>query len=234
VGQTIVLHDPNGRDFEFVIVSVLPSQYYPNAFLVRRDYLEDTYKARGGIGYAARLVVRVDTAENLGAVARAIDERYRNSEAETRSETESELLAGAFARIGSIRAIIFSLVAVVIVTVLLIAGNAMAMTVRERIPEVALLRTLGFSRARIGCLLLGEAALLGLIGGLLGALTAFALFAGGADMGSLTSGLGLISVTPTVAIVTLLVAIVVSVVAGTLPIVSALQTAPAVALRKPG
>ena len=93
VGQTIMLRDSDGLDFEFVIVSMLPSRYYPNAFLVRRDYLEDVYKARhGNIGDAARLVVRVDTADNLGAVGRSIDERYRNSEAETRRETESELL----------------------------------------------------------------------------------------------------------------------------------------------
>jgi putative ABC transport system permease protein len=68
--------------------------------------------------------------------------------------------------IGNIRSIILSLIAVVLLTVLLISGNSMALTVRERIPEVALFRTLGFGRWHIGYLLFAEAVFLGLAGGL--------------------------------------------------------------------
>jgi putative ABC transport system permease protein len=233
VGQQIMLHTFGGQDVQFIIAAELPSQLYPNAFLMRGDYLEDTLKARGGgLGYAARLVVRIDTADNVGAVARAIDEKYRNAEAETRSQTEADALANGLAHIGNIRAIIVSLVAVVLMTVMLIAGNSMAMTVRDRIPEVALLRTLGFGGGRISCLLFGEAALLGLAGGAIGAAGALALFAGGIDLGTITSGLGLISVTPAVAVESLVVAIAVSILSGTAPILGALQTPPAIALRK--
>ena len=92
------------------------------------------------------------------------------------------------------------------------------MTVRDRISEVALLRTLGFGRWRIAYLLFGEAMILGLIGGAMGAVVALALFVNGTDLGSLTNGLALISVTPMVALVSFVTAIAVSVRSGTIPV----------------
>lgn len=108
----------------------------------------------------------------------------------------------------------------------------MAMTLRDRIPEVALLRTLGFGTGRIALLLFGEAVLLGVVGGVLGACGALALFTGGIDLGTITSGLGLISVTPPVAALSLAAAVAVSALSGTIPIAGALRIAPAIALRK--
>jgi ABC-type antimicrobial peptide transport system permease subunit len=96
----------------------------------------------------------------------------------------------------------------------------------------ALLRTLGFSRWRIAWLLFGEAMILGLIGGAIGSLVALALFVNGTDLGSLTNGLALISVTPMVALVSFVTAIAVTVLSGTIPVSGALNTAPAIALRK--
>lgn len=233
-GQTIMLHFPNGIGMEFVIAGEIPSARYPNLFLMRSDYLREFAKAHGSLvgPQAARLVVQVDTADNVGPVARAIDEKFHNSEFETRTQTEGDAIAQGLANIGNIRAIIFSLVAVVIVTVLLIAGNSMAMTVRDRIPEVALLRTLGFGSARIALLLFGEAIASGIAGGLLGAAGALAIFAGGLNLGTITSGLGLIALTPAVVVESIIVAVTVSVMSGTFPIAGALRVAPAIALRK--
>ena len=235
VGQQIMLRSAdNSLKMTFIILAEIPSQRYPNVFLIRRDYLDDSLKAigDGGLNYAARLLVRVDSLDNMGIVARSIDEKYRNAEAETRSQTEADALATGLANIGNIRAIILSLIAVVLLTVMLISGNSMAMTVRDRIPEVALLRTLGFARGRIAYLLLGEAAVLGIVGGAIGAVTALALFAGGVDMSTVTQGLGLITVSPAVAALSLAVAVGVSILSGTLPVSGALKIPPAIALRK--
>jgi putative ABC transport system permease protein len=234
VGQQITLRRPGGLTMPFIVLAEIPSNRYPNAFVMRRDYLEDSLKAggQGPLGFAARLMIRVDSADETGPVARAIDERYRNSEAETRSQTESDTLANGLSNIGNIRAIIFSLVVVVLLTVLLISGNSTAMSLRDRIPEIALLRTLGYSRGIIAYLLFGEAAFLGIVGGTVGAIAALALFAGGVDMGTITSGLGLITVSIAVATLSLAVAVIVSIVSGTLPISGALNTPPAIALRK--
>jgi putative ABC transport system permease protein len=238
VGQQIVLRGPfNGTELHipFIIAGVITGDRYPNLFLIRRDYVTDAANAAvpgKWDSYANRLVVRVDTAENVGQVARVIDETFHNSESETRTQTESDFLANGLANIGNIRAIIFSLVAVVLVTVLLIAGNSMAMTVRDRTSEVALLRTLGFGSGRIAYLLFGEAILLGLVGGVIGVGGALALFAGGIDMGTITRGLGLISVSPTVATLSLAAAVAVTVVSGTMPVAGALRIPAAIALRR--
>lgn len=237
-GQQIILRSEfNGAhvDMPFILQGVIPDKSYPNAFVMRRDYLNDTLKTVGQSrleGIATRLIVKVDTVDNLGQVARLIDETYHNSDTETRSQTESDFLATGLANIGNIRSIILSLVAVVLLTVLLIAGNSMAITVRERIPEVALLRTVGFGQYRIAYLLFAEAFLLGLAGGLLGAGGAMILFAGGMDLGAITNGLGLIAITPAVATLSLFTAIAVSIMSGTLPIAGALKIAPAIGLRK--
>jgi len=237
-GQQIMLRsEANGAQFDmpFIIEAVIPDKTYPNAFVMRRDYLNDTLKTVGQgklDGVATRLIVRVDTVDNMGQVGRLIDETYHNSNTETRSQTESDFLATGLANIGNIRSIILSLIVVVLLTVLLISGNSMAITVRERIPEVALFRTLGFGRWHIGYLLFAEAIFLGLAGGLLGAGGAMLMFAGGMDLTAITNGLGLVSITPAVALLSLIIAIGVSVLSGTVPIAGALKIAPAIGLRK--
>jgi putative ABC transport system permease protein len=95
-----------------------------------------------------------------------------------------------------------------------------------------LLRTLGFGRWRISYLLFGEAIILGIVGGALGAALAFAFFVNGTDLGPLTNGLALITVSPGVALVSFVTAIAVSVLSGTVPVTGALHTPPAIALRK--
>ena len=237
-GQQIMLRSEfNGAhvDMPFIIQGVTPDKTYPNAFVMRRDYLNDKLKTVGQgkvDGVATRLVVRVDTVDNMGQVGRLIDETYHNSNTETRSQTESDFLATGLANIGNIRSIILSLIVVVLLTVLLISGNSMAITVRERIPEVALFRTLGFGRWHIGYLLFAEAIFLGLAGGLLGAAGAMLMFAGGMDLTTITNGLGLISITPAVGLLSLIISVAVSVLSGTAPIAGALRIAPAIGLRK--
>jgi putative ABC transport system permease protein len=176
--------------------------------------------------------VRVDNADNLGQVARLIDSNYRNSESETRTQAESDFVANELSNIENIRVIILTLIGVVLVTVMLVAGNSMAMTVRERIPEIALLRTLGFQQVRIAALLFAEAFILGFVGGVLGSASAMLLFAGGTDMDSITNGIGLISVSWWVAAASLAAAIATSVLSGILPVAGAMRIAPAMGLRK--
>jgi putative ABC transport system permease protein len=222
-------------ELQFIIAGVFPNKSLPNAFMIRRDYFDDTMQSLGQGGFqnaSDRLIVRVDNADNLGQVARLIDSNYRNSESETRTQAESDFLASEVSNIENIRVIILTLIGVVLVTVMLVAGNSMAMTVRERIPEIALLRTLGFQQVRIAGLLFAEAFILGFAGGVLGSAGAMLLFARGADLDSITNGMGLISVSWWVAAASLAAAIATSVLSGTLPIAGALRIPPAIGLRK--
>src|SRR6202040_435821 len=150
------------------IVGKMASKRYPNTFLIRRDYMMAARKAHGlpDEDIAWNIIVRATSADTMATLAKEIDEHFANSDAETRTMTESDALASGLSAIGNIRAIVFALCAVVVLTVLLIAANSTAMMVRERISEVAVMRSLGFSRGAVSILLFGECALIGAIGGL--------------------------------------------------------------------
>ena len=92
--------------------------------------------------------------------------------AETETTPESDALASVVTGIGDVKTIMYSLCIVVLLTVLLIAANSMAMMVRDRITEVAVMRALGFARVHVVALLLTEATLIGLSGGIVGAAAA--------------------------------------------------------------
>jgi putative ABC transport system permease protein len=111
---------------------------------------------------------RVNTPEDMPRAARAIDEMFHSSPFPTRSESEQAFKADFIARLGNVKAFILSICGAVLFTTLLVCANTMAMSIRERTREVAVLRTLGFTQGRILKLLLGEAIGIAVLGGLLG------------------------------------------------------------------
>jgi ABC-type antimicrobial peptide transport system permease subunit len=121
---------------------------------------------------------------------------------------------------------------VVLLTVLLIAANSTVMMVREQISDVAVMRALGFDRVAVGALLFGECIAIGLFGGLIGAGAALWMFSGGITLGAALGGNGALWVTPAQAIGAVVVAIMVSIVSGLVPIFEALRISPALAFRK--
>jgi putative ABC transport system permease protein len=113
-------------------------------------------------------LTRVDTPENMPRVARAIDDMFHASPFPTRSESEQAFKADFIARLGSVKTFILSICGAVLFTTLLVCANTIAMSVRERTREVAVLRTLGFTRGSVLTLLLSESVAISLIGGLIG------------------------------------------------------------------
>ena len=234
-GDQIMLRgtDADQMELSFVIVGEIPSKHYPNTFVFRRDYLEDALKARGQpVGDSWLLMVRVASPAQVGAVIKEIDGHFHNSDFETRTVTESDAIAGGLSAVGDVRGIVYSLCAVVILTMLLIAANSMAMTVRERLGEVAVIRALGFERYQVAEILFAECALIGALGGALGAGIAFALFGSGVTLGAVLGGTGYLWVSPTVAVEGFCAAIILCVLSGLLPILSAIRIAPALGFRE--
>lgn len=236
LGQQITLRSasPPAMDLTFVIMGTIKSKHYPNSFVFNRSYLMEAYKAHGmgDVDFAWNLVVRADSPDHLAMLAKEIDERFANSDAETRSETESDALSTGLTQLGNVRGIVLSLCAIVILTVMLIAANSTAMMVRERINEVAVMRALGFRRGAIGILLFGECAAIGIVGGGIGAGLAYQLFSGGATLGPVLNGNGALYVMPAQAFFGFAAAIFVSVVSALIPVTGALRIAPALAFRK--
>ncbi len=236
VGDHITLRgtDAGHMQMDFIIIGTIENKNYPNTFLFRRDYLMESRKANGlpDEDIAWNILVRADNAADLQPLAKGIDEHFSNSDYETRTMTESDALASGLSALGNIRGIVFALCAVVVLTVLLIAANSTAMMVRDRISEVAVMRSLGFSRGTISILLFGETGLIGAVGGLLGASLALWKFHEGVTLGAALGGNGALWVTPDQALNAILVAIAVSLVSGLVPIVEALRISPAMAFRK--
>jgi len=104
----------------------------------------------------------------MPTAAHAIDDMFHSTPIPTKSESEQAFRLDFIATLGNVKAFILSICGAVVFTMLLVSANTMAMSIRERTREVAVLRTLGFTRERIFQLLLSEALAIALIGGLAG------------------------------------------------------------------
>jgi putative ABC transport system permease protein len=115
------------------------------------------------------LYTLVDSPEHVTSVSKAIDDMFANSPQPTKTETEKGFTLSFVAQLGNVKLFILSICAAVVFAILLVSANTMAMTIRERTREVAVLKTLGFTRATILSLYVGEAMTISFLGGLLGA-----------------------------------------------------------------
>ncbi len=121
-----------------------------------------------GSGRAGVYVIKLADSDRAAEVAATIDRMFENSPDETKTQTEKDFNLGFFKQIGDIGLIIRWILFAVFFTLLLVVGNTIAQSVRERVPELAILKTLGFSDRSVLAFVLAEAAALCLIGGLLG------------------------------------------------------------------
>jgi putative ABC transport system permease protein len=131
-----------------------------------------------GRGRTGWYIVRIDDSTRARAIAAEIDRRFLNSPDETKTQPEKEFAVGFAKQIGDLGALMIRILAAVFFTILIMTGNTMAQSVRERIPELAILKTLGFSDGRITALVLAEALLLLALAGGLGMLTAAGVLPG--------------------------------------------------------
>ncbi|MGA8309113.1 MAG: FtsX-like permease family protein [Terriglobales bacterium] len=188
----------------------------PNrAFYFNSTYLEEAvpwFKGQAGFFFT-----RVDSAPHVAGVAQSVDDMFRNSPQATRTESEKAFQLGFVAMLGNVKAFILSICAAVVFAILLVSANTMAMSIRERTREVALLKTLGFTRRRVLAIFVGEAVSLAVLGGLLGVLAATGL---GLAISRSSSAIGLptkLTVTGPTMLLALLVAALVGFVSAFLP-----------------
>ena len=146
-----------------------------------RAYLNHAYVDEAnqyGRGNAGFYILRLANADDAERVAQAVDRMFENSPDETRTQTEQDFLVGFIKQVGDIGLIVRWILVAVFFTLLLVVGNTMAQAVRERIPELAVLKTLGFSNRSVLGFVLAESTVLCAAGGLAGlALATLAGFA---------------------------------------------------------
>ncbi len=198
-------------------------------FWLQWKYFDENIPAviKGQVGW---YILRLDNPDDAVRVAKAIDDMFANSSYETKTETESAFQAGFVKQFGNIEFLILSIGAVVFFTLLLVTGNTMAISVRERIGELAVLKAIGFSDRSVLFFVLGESLVIALFGGLLGlALALLAIPVLGAALNGLLPALIL---SPAILSFGLLTALVVGVVSGLLPGIGAMRMRVVDALRR--
>ena len=139
------------------------------------DYLNETVKKStprraDQVGY---YIIGVKRPELAPDIAIAVDAMFKNSLAETLTETEEAFQMGFVAMTEAIMVAIEIVSYMVIAIIMVVAANTMAMTARERIGEYATLKTLGFKTVHLGGLIFGESVAISLLGGILGAIATF-------------------------------------------------------------
>jgi putative ABC transport system permease protein len=139
-----------------------------NNMYIRYDYFDEARQfGQGGAGLYA---VRLSDPNQAEAVSRQIDALFENSPDETKTQTEKDFTLNFVRQLGNLGLILNGITLAVFFSILLVAGNTMSQAVRERIPELAVLKTIGYSDGGVTALVLAESLLLCLLGGLAGML----------------------------------------------------------------
>lgn len=169
-------------DWSFNVVGIFHDLDNPSqemSLFFNNDYFDEARSFdKGMVGW---YTVRIDNPSHGSAVAASIDKLFANSEHETKTVTEKEFTQSFLKQLGDINFIVTSIIGAVFFALLFLTGNTMMQSVRERIPEFAVLKTIGFSDARVLAIVLAEGLLLALTGavlGLAGSAAAFPLLEG--------------------------------------------------------
>jgi putative ABC transport system permease protein len=197
-------------------------------FWFHYKYLEERENPfwKGLIGW---YTVRVANPDDSARVARQIDETFANSPWETKTDTEKAFAASFAKQAGNIQFLILSIGAVVFFTLLLVTGNTMAIAVRERVRDLAVLKAVGFSDVFVLTLVLAESMLIAALGGALGLAGAKLLTLGGDPTHGM---LPFFYLSPATTVQGFGLALIVGVVAGLLPALSAMNLNVVDALRR--
>lgn len=150
--------------------------------------------------------IMADSPEHVSGIAAAVDEMFHNSPQPTKTETERAFQLGFVAMLGNVKAFILSICLAVVFATLLVSANTMAMSIRERTREVAVLKTLGYTRRTVLGLFVSEAVIVSIAGGLLGIIAAAGVISAMAHSPQGGLFLGGIKVTPATMLLALVVA----------------------------
>jgi putative ABC transport system permease protein len=195
-------------------------------FWLRHDYFYEKAPSywRGIVGW---YVVRVEDPGRALAVARAIDEEFANSTSETRTQTESAFAAGFVQQMGNVEFLLRAVGSIVFFTLLLVTGNTMAIAVRERTGELAVLKAVGYSDAFVLGLVLAESVGVAVLGGGIGLWLAH-----GVTRQDITQGLILLYLPARALAFGAALAVVTGLLAGLIPALGAMRLSVVDALRR--
>ncbi len=228
---TIYPKNDGSRLWEFELVGTFSeggeSSDFP-LFLFHNEYFREA--AAFGGDTVGNWIVRLDDPERADEIAQEIDGLFENSQDPTATATEDEANRQFARQLGDMGFITTMIMSAVFFTIILLTGNTMSQALRERIPELAVMKTLGFTDVTVSWMVLGEAVLLCMAGGVLGILAAFLI---GPGISAALQGLfGSFVVSMSSAVEALVFAAVIGLIIGILPAMSARMLVTVDALRR--
>jgi putative ABC transport system permease protein len=156
------------QDYDFTVRGIYKSggaAVDNQSMMFHWKYVDERSLVKGQVGW---YVVQVSHPDEATRVAMAIDQKFANSPYETKTDTERAFQSSFVSMFGNLNLLLGSIALAVVITTLFVAANTMAMSVRERTTEIAVMRTLGFPSSTIFLLIAGEGLLMAVVGGILG------------------------------------------------------------------
>jgi putative ABC transport system permease protein len=157
------------QDYDFTVRAVYHSTSGAvdnQTMMFHWKYVDERSIVKAQAGW---FVTKISNPDQAAQVSSAIDQKFANSPYETKTDTERAFQSSFVSMFGNLNLLLGSISLAVVITTLFVAGNTMAMSVRERTTEIAVMRTLGFPSATIFLLIAGEGLLMSVVGGVLGA-----------------------------------------------------------------
>lgn len=225
MGDRVILQgDIYPGTLELKVVGIFTDPDAQDTLFLNVEYLRDTQPV-GRRSFNSVVAVLANSPEDVPKIAKTVDEMFANASPPTKTESEQQFALSFVAFLGNIKVFLLSISAAVTFTILLVSGNTMAMSVRERIKEVGILKTLGFTNGMVLSLIIGEAITIALIGGIIGTLLA----AGLANLvGKFAVGfaqqLNNMSITPITGLISLGVAVLLGLISSFIPAWNAART----------
>ena len=182
VGDHVPLRTPiwtrkdGAASYDFDIVGIYDAPAQNNIFLINYDFFDEARSfGQGNVGWYA---FTIKDPTQSSAISGAVDKLFRNSPNETKTQNEKEFAQAQIKQIGDIGFMVNAIVGAVLFTLLFLTGNTMMQSVRERIPELAVLKTVGFTDGMVTTLVLAESILLCVIAAFIGLGLAALIFPG--------------------------------------------------------
>ncbi|MBI3679687.1 MAG: ABC transporter permease [Acidobacteria bacterium] len=214
---------------ELVVRGIYDNELDPESLYFHWEYVRQAMPGRDQL---SAISILADSPDSVPRIIHAVDEQFRNATVQTRTETERAFGLSFLHMMGNVKLILFSICAAVTFTIMLVSANTMAMSVRERVREIGILKTLGFRPSAILGIILSEAMLIALMGGIASYFLARALCGVIRSGPAFSSELMTLTIRPQVALVMQLAAVMIAFVSSFVPAWSAARINILEALRR--
>jgi putative ABC transport system permease protein len=220
---------------EFKLVGLYDDAEGGDAFLFNREYLSEALPVGSPIrDVTGTFYILGDSVDSMPKISKAIDDMFQNAPQPTKTESEKQFALSFVSFLGNLKLFLAAICAAVTFTILLVSGNTMAMSVRERVREVGILKTLGFTSGEVLGIILGEASIISVVGGFVGLLLATLLVGLVKKSGVQFANIDQMAVSPQIWILCLAVALFIGLFSAFIPAHGASKTSILDALRSSG